>query len=508
MITKRIMTDILDDIDKFNELDFKIKANFKNAINNIKVEKLYDSPIHGLYHSEKVALFALILGNELNCTERELDILIDAAIYHDFKREDDRENPLHGYSSAYYLEEVVEKGKYNDDEIAMIKAMMEYHCVNSEEKNFEMALLNHEVPEHCYDECFKLANILKDADMLDRERFAKESIAALKPEYLHFKESHDLIKFSEKINNMYISLMVNDEGILSNEHLIKTNSRCFHSVGLNVFKIQSIINNGILSFSEMRKRIHGCVRNFDGGNSDKWISVVPANYANDMCGATKEFLHTGIVFCIDSIDIYIQDKSVVPSYAKSYGLPYKKNDGYPDEMYAFKCIDNDKIGMILVCDDIKDKDLSELDRYIFNSYTYDLFEKNLMFYLEKMNFLTYASEFSSDLEKYKNYCSNIGNHYELNGALDCKYQNTVSNKMEDIRQSINKKLAYHIHSYYANILGIPENQKITICDAINYELSQLDIEYEVVNAEETIFIINKQVKKTDENSKVRLRTQE
>ena len=44
-------------------------------------------------------------------------------------------------------------------------------------------------------------------------------------------------------------------------------------------------------------------------------------------------------------DIYIQDKSVVPSYAKSYGLPYKKNDGYPDEMYAFKCIDNDKIGI-------------------------------------------------------------------------------------------------------------------------------------------------------------------
>lgn len=508
MIKKRIMTDILDDIDKFNELDFKIKAKFKNEINNIKIEKLYDSPIHGLYHSEKVALFALILGNKLNCTERELNILVDAAIYHDFKREDDREDPLHGYSSAVHLEEVIEKGKYTDDEIAMIKAMMEYHCVNSEEKNFKMALLNHEVPEHCYDECFKLANILKDADMLDRKRFSKDSIAALKPRYLHFNESHDLIKFSEKINNMYIGLMFTDEEILSNKYLRKINSRCFHSVGVNVFKIPSIIDSGILSFSEMRKQLHGCVRNFDGGNSDKWISVVPANHANDMSGATKEFLHTGIVFCIDSIDIYIQDKSVVPSYAKSYGLPYKKNDGYTDEMYAFKCIDKDKIGMILVCDDIKDKDLSELDRYIFNSYTYDLFEKNLMFYLEKMNLLKFASVFSDDLKKYKDYCSNIEDHWELNCELGYEYQNSVSSMMEYIRQSINEKLSKFVHSYYANILGIPENQKITICDAINYELSQLDIEYEVVNAEETIFVINKHVKKTDENSKVRLRIQE
>ena len=81
----------------------------KVVVKNIQKNYLYSSHFHGLYHSEKVLLFALVIAKSLDLNELEKEILIDAAIYHDCGRGDDNEDTIHGYSSAIKIGKIVGK---------------------------------------------------------------------------------------------------------------------------------------------------------------------------------------------------------------------------------------------------------------------------------------------------------------------------------------------------------------------------------------------------------------
>ena len=52
--------------------------------------QLKDSPIHSTAHSERVLLYALLMGNsEVSDDERILTILAHASVFHDTRREDE-----------------------------------------------------------------------------------------------------------------------------------------------------------------------------------------------------------------------------------------------------------------------------------------------------------------------------------------------------------------------------------------------------------------------------------
>ena len=484
MVVKQIMADILSNFDLYPELVAAFvslssygKYMLVSSIKNMNRGMLYESPIHGAYHSEKVTLFSILLGTRLGCTDKEIEILADAAMYHDFMRETDNEDSFHGLGAANNIARVIPKGKYTPSELSLLKSIMDFHSTDINKHGYDMIAEDHEVDPKDVERGRILAHILRDADALDRCRFSKDSSAYLKPEYLHFPESHDFIKLSEEINEAYISKMFTDEEVLSNKFLYRNMSPCLHSVGKNFFRINSVLEHGLLSYSRLCKLDSSFQRNFDGGNSDKWISVVPRNKLKLDGGATKEFLKNGIVFLFDEIQLYYPDERVTSSYARSYGLPYTKNSGYADEQYAFDFIPKEKIIGICVDEKFAKQRLHGLEHYVYDSFTYELFEKNVKSFLKELSLLengNIPSELMPIMNKYKDITIKAEN-----ASLMC--QDLYAEEMMKLSHVINMYIGKELENYYRRQLGYSEDTVITVRDALEYELSKSNYNCERIN---------------------------
>ena len=491
-MSKNIMINLLKEIEKypellkaFSKLNDEQKSKFLSAMRSMNRGMLYSSPIHGEYHSEKVTLFCILLGVMLECTDKELDILIDAGMYHDFKRESDAEDCFHGLASARFIERVIPRGKYSVSELNILKSIIDYHSADNKIHHYYSIAENHDVDPDKMERAKLLANILRDADALDRCRFSKESTAYLKPQYLSCEVSSDFIKLSEEINEAYLGKMFTDEEILSNPYLHKNNSTCLHSIGKNIFRLNSVLEHGLLSYSRFSQLDPLFQRNFDGGNSDKWISVVPTNKALGNEGASKEFLKHGIVFMFNKTDLYYPDKKVTPSYARSYGLPYTKNSGYIDEQYAFDFIPKSKIIGISLDKEFARKDLSELEHYVYDSFNYELFEKNVKSYLEKLGLIK-DGKMPYELEKLMIEYKRIDEDAEDTSLL---VQDMYAEKLLKISHLINAYIGKELSEYYRKKIGLVEGSKVTIHDAVLHELSISDYDYERLPDENVFYML-------------------
>lgn len=490
MAVKQILAQILTEIEQYPELleAFKNlseygKYKLVSSLRNMNRGMLYHSPIHGAYHSEKVTLFCILLGDKLGCTNKELDILADAGMYHDFMRETDNEDSFHGLSAAYNIERVISRGKYTPRELSILKSIMDYHSADTKIHDYESIAENHDVSIEDMERGKLLANILRDADALDRCRFSRDSVAYLKPEFLYFKESHDLVKLSEEVNEAYLGRMFTEEEILSNEFLYRNSSPFFHSVGKNFFRINSVLEHGLLSHSRLKQLGSSFQRNFDGGNSDKWISVVPKNKIKIDRGAAKEFLKHGVVFLFDEVQLYYPDDRVTSSYAKSYGLPYKKNSGYSDEQYAYDFVSKDKIVGIYLDETFAKQRLYGLDHYVYDSFNYDLFERNVKGFLERMGLLENGNLPSEIVPRMKKY-QEITEKAEKASLL---MQDMYAEEMMKISKVINLYIGEQLEKFYRRKLGLPDDQIITVRTAVEYELSLSN--YDVDKVSETFYMV-------------------
>ena len=472
-MSKNIMINILKEIElypelakAFDSLTDEQKSKFLTAIRSMNRGMLYVSPIHGEYHSEKVTLFCVLLGVKLGCTNKELDILIDAGRYHDFMRETDHEDTFHGLASANNINRVIPCKKYSPSELKILKSIIDYHSSDTRIHDYEFIAENHDVDPKDIERGKLLANILRDADALDRCRFSKESIAYLKPEFLNFPESIDLIKLSEEVNNAYLGKMFTDEEILANSFLHKHKASCLHSIGKNIFRLNSVLEHGLLSYSRFSQLDPSFQRNFDGGNSDKWISVVPSDKLSYDSGASKEFLSHGIVIMFDETDLYYPDDRITTSYAKSYGLPYTKNSGYSDEQYAFGFIPKEKILGIRLDPKFAKQNLFGLDHYVYDSFNYDLFERNVISYLEIKDFINNERDITKRAE---------------NASLMA--QDIFAEEMMKISHLINLFIGEKLSEYYRKKLDLSEDAVITMESAVLYELSLSNYDVEKLTNE-------------------------
>ena len=232
----------------FDKLSLEQQEYFINKIKNMKRDKLYKSPIHGKYHSEKVCLFAYLLGCMKGLNDVDLEIITDAAMYHDFKRKNDSEDALHGMVSASNISDVLPlEGVYaNSVNYSILKAIIDYH--SQPDHRIKTNFWFYEIPDEEYERYEKLAKILKDADALDRKRFSEKCNAALDPKYLRFEESGAMISLAEEINQAYYQMIEANQS--ENIPLAKERGNCFHSIGFDFFRVDSVLKNGILSFSE------------------------------------------------------------------------------------------------------------------------------------------------------------------------------------------------------------------------------------------------------------------
>ena len=207
-----IMKEYIDNLENFN------KEEFLKILNDIDKKQLYNSPIHGLYHSEKVLLFSYLIGKYYNFNEQDMRIICDAAKYHDIGRVGDDENKFHGNKSSENIDSVI---KYDDEyELALLKAIMNEHSRpdNEADRSFDDYFWSFEDEDPNYSEEkikeYKkrynyLYKVLKDADALDRFRLIG-TCAALDEDYLRLDYSKELISMAEEINDKYIEYFENN----------------------------------------------------------------------------------------------------------------------------------------------------------------------------------------------------------------------------------------------------------------------------------------------------------
>lgn len=141
-----------------------------------------ESVCHTTEHVERVLLFALLLGRELEVSSEDLDALALCAVFHDTRRHDDDLDVGHGdRAAAYYREYAAAHGLNLDERVARIVARHDRQDRISEEKFRE---------EGADDETLLLYRIFKDADAIDRYRFGPK---ALNERYLRTSAARSLL---------------------------------------------------------------------------------------------------------------------------------------------------------------------------------------------------------------------------------------------------------------------------------------------------------------------------
>ena len=141
-----------------------------------------ESVCHTTEHVERVLLFALLLGRELEVSSEDLDALALCSVFHDTRRHDDDLDVGHGDRAAtYYREYAAAHNLYLDERVARIVARHDRQDRISEEKFRK---------EGADDETLLLYRIFKDADAIDRFRFGPK---ALNERYLRTSAARNLL---------------------------------------------------------------------------------------------------------------------------------------------------------------------------------------------------------------------------------------------------------------------------------------------------------------------------
>lgn len=204
---------------------------------NFEKEGLYkgrESTAHSRRHIENVILFSAIVGSLENIEERDMDLLLTAALYHDSGRVNDIRSP-HAVASSKIVYEKLH-GKIPDQDLQIIRAAIEYHevvenltppnyRVDEEKLNAICSNLGMDISDKkLMVRTQKIACGLKDADALDRTRFLAETKSFVNQKFLHYNSSKSLIKFANQLNEYYASKDI-EQVCMSHPELYETISK-------------------------------------------------------------------------------------------------------------------------------------------------------------------------------------------------------------------------------------------------------------------------------------------
>lgn len=478
-------------INNFNldETDFK---RIKNTLQDVRWNKLYSSKIHGQYHSEKVFLFSYLIGKQNNFDDIDMTIISDAAIYHDMGRINDNEESLHGYASTLKVDGVLNNDIYNQGEnLQHLKAIIEGHSVNDDRCDYFYEY--HDLTEK--ERYMRLYNALKDADALDRHRFYSTCNSFLDERFLRTDAAKSLVSFSKEVNDIYKERLLKEtknKFQKETEELAGKNT-CFHSVGFDFFKINSILENGILSKNEMNNKGIDGASNFQGGNLDDYISVVDANMIEKNGSAFKTFIMNGVSFICEVNKLYSSNDSHTKSYCIENGLPYN-HSSYEDEKYVRGEISADEIVCMYIPNKQKDSDIRNLN-YIYNSLSYEVFFKRIKHYYNNVSLRSKPDLQELD-QLLKDYKQVIEKYIFLDSIDRAREKDNIVNQLEKIRIQINKVIQKWIYNHYTDQMNISDNIPITVEDAVIHEIKRVDYNCRVEkNDSATVIYLNKELSK-------------
>ena len=168
---------VVKSYEQFSSLD-KFETYFKRPLS-----------IHGVKHARRVLFHTLVLCELCQMAEPDKELLISAALFHDIGRDNDGLCFTHGQRS---IEKMValELAPADQDDFAMMKFIVTYHCIDDKQAGADL----HSVPAGSRDRAWRLFEVLKDADGLDRVR-----INDLDVSYLRNPESMRLARLAHEL---------------------------------------------------------------------------------------------------------------------------------------------------------------------------------------------------------------------------------------------------------------------------------------------------------------------
>ena len=443
---------------------------------------LYDSVIHGKNHSERVLLYSFILSKQVALNEDEHRILMDAAWYHDIGRDSESDDSFHGLSGARKVDKAVDLSNYSQEDVNFLKAVIDVHSRDDSKMDAALWDYNIEETEENIEKFHRMANILKDADALDRMRFNEYCDSKLDPRYLRYEYSKDLIDYSHKINLIYQNTYQKDY-----QPVVEDGGLCYHSIGFDFFKLDSILKHGVLSVDKMKEHGIKICKNFDGGNQNSWISVIDCSLIKEQAkienktSAHKEFVKHGISFLcktddfVDALTLSDKDKALL------LGVPYDKGNYY-DERYVYQEIPQNNILKIEIPIDYACSTINSLN-YIYNRLSVD--------------------QIQMKIDYFKDYFKEVGitiNDRELNELLE-EYDTIVKTShnpkklpylLKDVTKKINGLIQEGMDKYFKALLQTEED--ITVMDIVNciLFLNNIDYRFYDLNNESVVFTVNKE----------------
>ena len=154
--------------------DKNLMGRYNDAVNDMHIRGLYDGVRlgeHDYNHVGMVLLNAIYMGNELGLSQKNLDILMESAKYHDSGLKIQHSHNGHPLNSVKVAEQNLQ-GLYSKSDLAKIKSIIEYHeGKESLTRITEICNKNGIFDSTVIDEVYKMANILRDADGMDFARF-------------------------------------------------------------------------------------------------------------------------------------------------------------------------------------------------------------------------------------------------------------------------------------------------------------------------------------------------
>mgnify|MGYP003366812277 FL=1 len=231
-----------------------------------------------------------------------------------------------------------------------------------------------------------------------------------------------------------------------------------HSVMFNPFKLESILQNGIMSFNEASKSNFSFTRNTFGYNFDDYISMTRYMYVSFGDKNTSFYNYTlkGISLIVENQDfiynqnemyfnypdeVFVKDK-VVKENIKGILLPLKYLDYLLEELPMFNLKSTSYVNIKHTCDDLINylKTLNyDVNMPLYNIYLNDLYQVVLKLQKDENN--------SMLLEEFME-CKISLNEFiakEVQNAFDKKFNKKITTLEEMatfIAEKYNKKIYY------------------------------------------------------------------
>jgi len=169
------------------------------AYENLNVDALYRSYLHGPRHIERVLLLGALIAWKESLDRHGTEMLLYACSYHDIGRINDYRDDEHGSRSAELLKTerfTWLRDSLNKQDQRILLAMIAAHS-HSDQDMFGIGQ-RYQVADENMTRYMKLASCLKDADNLDRVR-----LHDLDTSRLRHPSSVDLVPFAEALFHKY-----------------------------------------------------------------------------------------------------------------------------------------------------------------------------------------------------------------------------------------------------------------------------------------------------------------